>query len=82
MDYITTLYSGAEDAGTHAVVKELYTVDGSTGEFAPSKFYVISDKTFYDGLDDFDAHLKITAGELLVSVGNVGKNAIPVAESE
>ena len=82
VDYETALFSGAEDAGTPAVVKELYTVDGATGEFAPSKFYVISDKAFFDGLGDLDAHLKITSGELLVSSGNVGKNAVPVAESE
>jgi hypothetical protein len=82
VDYVTTLFSGADDVGSPGVVKELYTVDGSTGEFAPSKFYVISDKAFYDGLDDLDAHLKIMAGEQLVSSGNVGKNALPVAESE
>ena len=82
LDYETTLFSGAEDVAAPDVVKEFYSVDGSTGEFAPGKFYVIADKTFYDGLDELDAHLKIMAGELLVSSGNVGKNALPVAESE
>lgn len=82
VDYETTLFSGAETAGTPAVIKELYNVDGSTGEFSSSKFYVIADKTFYAGLDELDAHLKITAGELLISTGNVGRNALPVAESE
>ena len=80
-DYETTLFGGAQDVEDPTVVKSLYSVDGATGEFAPSKFYVIADKTFYDGLTAFDAHLKIMAGELLVSSGNVGMNATPVAES-
>jgi hypothetical protein len=82
VDYLTTLFSGTSDLAEPSPVKELYTVDGATGEFSPSKFYVIPDKTFYDGLDEFDAHLKIMAGETIVSAGNVGKNALPVAESE
>jgi hypothetical protein len=81
-DYSTTLFNGAADMVDPTPVKELYNVDGATGEFGPSKFYVISDKTFFDGLADFDAHLKITAGETLVSAGNIGKNATPVAEAE
>ena len=81
-DYATTLFNGTADMADPAVVTDLYSVDGSTGEFAPSKFFVIADKTFFDGLADLDAHLKIMAGETLVSSGNVGKNAAPVAESE
>jgi hypothetical protein len=80
--YETTLFDGAADTVDPAVVTELYSVDGSTGEFAPSKFFVIADKSFFDGLTELDAHLKIMAGETLVSAGNVGKNATPVAESE
>jgi hypothetical protein len=81
-DYISTLYDGAIEVPEPAVVKELYLVDGTTGEFAASKFFVISDKTFYDGLSEFDAHLRIMNGETLVSAGNIGKNALPVAEAE
>jgi hypothetical protein len=81
-DYITTLYDGDVEMAEPTVVKELYLVDGATGEFAPSKFFIISDKTFFDALGELDAHLKIVAGETLVSAGNVGKNASPVAEAE
>jgi hypothetical protein len=81
-EYATTLFSGSLDMADPSVVKELYSIDGATGEFSVSKFFVISDKTFYDALGELDAHLKIMAGETLVSSGNIGKNAAPVAEGE
>jgi len=81
-DYITTLFSGSSEVENPAELLDLYTVDGETGEFSPSKFYVIKDKTFFDGLTEYDAHLKIMVAETLVSIGNLGKNATPVAEGD
>lgn len=80
--YPTELLTGDADEDTPDVLIPLYTIDGSTGEFAPSKFYVIKDKTFFAGLTELDAHVKIMFGSDLVSKGNIGKNATPVAEAE
>lgn len=81
-DYTTTLFAGDINVETPEMLENFYLVDGSTGEFAPSKFFVISDKAFFDSITELDAHLKIMAGDMPVSSGNIGKNAAPVAESE
>jgi hypothetical protein len=76
--YPTGLYTGSiGDAGSELI--SLYAVDGTTGEFGTSKFYVIGDKDFYSSLDELDAHIRITAGATLVATGNVGSNSEPVA---
>ncbi len=81
-EYESTLFSGAVDVADPAVAERFYSINGATGEFAPSKFFVIADKNFFSGLSDLDAHIRIMSGETLISSGNVGKNATPVAESE
>lgn len=82
VEYENGVFSGALDAETATELMPFYPVDGSTGAFSTSKFYVISDKTFFDGLTEFDAHFKLMKGAELISIGNIGRNASPVAESD
>lgn len=77
--YPTGLYKGSADAGPVAELMPLYSIDGTTGEFGVSKFYVIGDKNFYNGIDALDAHIRILAGSTLIASGNVGRNSKPVA---
>jgi len=76
--YPSGIYKGSE-AVPAAKLLELYNIDGTTGEFGTSKFYVIGDKNFYESLKALDAHIRIMAGSTLVASGNVGKNTKPVA---
>lgn len=80
--YPTGIYVGTVGGGSTAELMSLYSIDGATGEFSTSKFYVIGDKNFYSGLDDMDAHIKIFSSSVLVASGDVGSNADPVAESD
>lgn len=60
---------------------ELDNVDGSTGEFSSSKFFVITDESYYDSISDLDAHINIylsSADNTIVASGNIGANADPV----
>lgn len=60
---------------------ELDNVDGSTGEFSSSKFFVITDESYYDSISDLDAHINIylsSADNTIVASGNIGANAEPV----
>jgi hypothetical protein len=79
--YPTGIFAGAGDAGVTTKLMELYAVNGATGEFSNNKFYVISDKDFYASLEDIDAHVEILSGSTRVSFGDVGSNALPVAQS-
>jgi hypothetical protein len=81
-EYPTKVFSGTIETEAPETIMPLYAINGSTGEFATSKFYVIEDKTFYDGLTDLNAHLKVMMGDDIIAAGNIGKNATPVAESE
>lgn len=76
--YPSGLYTGSTD-NTGAELISLYAIDGTTGEFGTSKFYVIDDKDFYSTIDDLDAHIRITADATLVASGNIGNNSEPVA---
>jgi len=76
--YPTGLYKGSTAAGSGTELISLYSLDGATGEFGVSKFYVIGDKSFYKGLDALDAHVRIMAGSTLIASGNVGSNSKPV----
>ncbi len=73
--------TGAETA----TITALDSVDGSTGEFVSSKFYVITDTAFYDSLEgetaSLDAHVSIylsSDDDTIVASGDIGINAIPV----
>jgi len=57
----------------------LYDVDGSTGELSDSKFYVITDSSFYDSIMTLDAHINIYDGSgTILSAGDLGSNMDPV----
>jgi len=63
----------------------LDNIDGSTGEFSSSKFFVITDAAFYDSLEgdtaSLDANVSIFLSEAdntIVASGGVGINAVPV----
>ena len=80
--YPTGIYVGTADAGSTTPLLPLYSIDGTTGEFGTSKFYVINDNDFYDNLTGLDAYVRILSGTDLVASGNVGSNAEPVATGE
>lgn len=59
----------------------LDVVSGDTGELNDSKFFVITDTSFYDSLMDMDSHINIylsDADSTIVASGNLGANAEPV----
>lgn len=56
-------------------------VSGETGELDNSKFYVITDTSFYDSVTALDSHVNIylsTTDDTIVASGNLGINAEPV----
>lgn len=74
------ILSGAVGDET-TTMTELDNVDGSTGEFSSSKFFVITDESYYDSISDLDAHINIylsSADNTIVASGNIGANAEPV----
>ncbi|WP_419213671.1 hypothetical protein ACNR9Q_05805 [Maribacter sp. X9] len=59
----------------------LDNVSGDSGELATSKFYVISDTSFYDAITSMDSHVNIylsTTDATIVASGNLGINAEPI----
>ncbi len=69
-----------------STVLTLDDIDGSTGEFSSSKFFIITDTAFYDSLEgeaaSLDAHVNIylsDADDTVVASGDIGINAMPVA---
>ena len=59
----------------------LDNVSGNSGEFATSKFFIISDTTFYDSISAMDSHINIylsTTDDTIVATGGLGINANPV----
>lgn len=77
----------AGPTGTNtSTVLALDNIDGSTGEFSESKFFIITDTAFYDSLEgeaaSLDAHVSIylsDADDTVVAAGDIGINALPVA---
>jgi hypothetical protein len=64
-----------------AVLYDLEAVSGDTGELESSKFFIISDTSFYDGITELDSHIDIYLSEAdptVVASGNLGVNAEPV----
>jgi hypothetical protein len=80
--YSNGVYSGDDGEETALELMPFYPVNGTTGEFSTNKFYVIGDKDFFEGLATLDAHFKLMKGTELISKGNIGMNATPVAESD
>ncbi len=71
---------------TMSTILTLDTIDGGTGEFSNSKFFIITDTAFYDSLEgeaaSLNAHVNIylsDADDTIVASGDIGVNATPVA---
>jgi hypothetical protein len=79
--YTATIFGGTTSAPGSSITT-LYTVDGSTGAFGTSKFFVISDKTFFDKLNTYNANVRVSLAATIVASGNIGANAEAVAEAE
>lgn len=80
--YVSEIYTGALADGSTTVDLELDDVDGDTGAFATSKYFTIKDDLFYDNLDAYNANVKVKLGAIVVSAGDIGLNADPVAMQE
>jgi hypothetical protein len=80
--YPSGIYSGKAEDALLTELQPLYSVNGTTGEFGTSKFYVITSKTFFDELEEYDAHVKIFLESSVIAAGDIGENATPVAASE
>lgn len=74
------LIDGEVGVGT-SVSMTLDDVDGTTGELADNKFFLISDTSYYDSIASLDAHVSISLSSddaTVVAEGNIGANAMPV----
>jgi hypothetical protein len=80
--YPSAIVDGAAAEASVTMLEPLYDVDGATGEFTVSKFYVIKDKDFFSSLNDYDAHVSIMQGDDIVAIGDVGANAEPIEEGD
>lgn len=80
--YPTGIYAGKSVDGSVEKLLTLYTIDGDKGEFSTHKFFAITGTEFYESLDDYDAHLSIFKETTIISSGDVGTNADPVATGD
>jgi len=78
--YSAAIFGGSVSDLPSSTLVELYNVDGATGAFAGSKFFIINSDGFYDKLDEYNANVKVTLSSSTVSEGDIGKNAEPVAQ--
>ena len=81
--YPVSIFMGTTDTpGTELVT--LYDLIGKEsnglvfGELGESKFFTITDTSFYDGLPALDAHISIFSSDSIVVSGDIGANAEPV----
>ncbi|NJB36865.1 hypothetical protein [Croceivirga sp. JEA036] len=77
------LVEGAVGMGTTSLLP-LDNVNGSTGELAENKFFLIADTSFYDSISGLDAHVSIALSPTdttIVAAGDIGINADPVASN-
>lgn len=59
----------------------LDNVDGETGELSTSKFFIITDTSFYDAIPMMDSHINIylsPTDNTIVAAGDLGINTTPV----
>lgn len=80
--YPTAIFDGAVAEASATKLEPLYDVDGTTGAFSVSKFYIINDKDFFTSLTTYDAHVSVLLGDDIVATGDVGANATPVAAAD
>lgn len=79
--YSADIYGGAVETGG-TLSKSLDAVSGESGAFSSSKYFTISDASFFEGLADYDASVKVMLGSTTVAAGDIGMNADPVAEQD
>jgi hypothetical protein len=80
--YPAAIFDGAVAEASATRLEPLYDVDGATGAFGVSKFYIIHDKDFFAALQAYDAHVSVLLGDDIVATGDVGANAAPVASAD
>ena len=71
---------GASGIGTTTSMT-LDDIAGASGEFSTSKFFVITDESYYDAIMMMDAHVNIYLSpedDTIVATGDIGINADPV----
>jgi len=74
------LVDGAFGIGSTTMMT-LDDIDGSTGELAANKFFLIADTSFYDALTALDAHVSVSLSptdDTIVAAGDIGANTEPV----
>ncbi len=81
IDYPTGVYTGKAADGSVTKLIPLYSVNGASGKFKTHKFYIITDKTFYEKLSTYNAHVDIYKGTDLITIGDIGANADPIDEN-
>ena len=80
--YSAAIYPGLVTAGSTAPLKTLDAVSGATGAFSTNKYYTINEAGFYDKLGAYNASVKVMAGSTPIAIGNIGANAVPVAQAQ
>ena len=75
--YPASIMMGDIGMETTSIV-DLYDVSGDTGELSDTKFYAITDTSFYDSVPTMDSHINILSGSTIVATGGLGINAEPV----
>lgn len=78
--YTASIFNGDLIGASTEELVALDNVDGATGAFSTSKFFIINGAGFYDGLGDYDANVKVMLSASVVSEGDIGANAEPVEE--
>jgi hypothetical protein len=81
-EYASEIYNGALIDGSSTVSQALDNVSGESGAFATFKYFTIKDAAFFEGLDAYDANVRVKFGATVVAAGDIGSNATPVEESE
>ena len=81
-EYVSEIYSGALADGSTTVSRTLDKVSGESGAFATFKYFTISDATFFDGLDAYDANVKVRFGATVIAAGDIGANASPIEQQD
>ncbi|NJB71678.1 hypothetical protein GGR42_002140 [Saonia flava] len=75
--YPTSIMMGDIGMETSTML-DLYDVSGDSGELSDTKFYAITDTSFYDTVPTMDSHINVYSGTTIVAAGSLGINAEPV----
>ncbi|MCX6215474.1 hypothetical protein [Spirosoma sp.] len=80
--YSSAIYEGKVADNSTKSLKTLDAITGATGDFAANKYFIINEAGFYDKLATYNANVKIMSGNKVMASGNIGSNALPVAQSQ